>query len=244
MVYRSSLVCVAVQAVLGIVAAGCSWAEQPTAAPVAGGQVAPDTTAVDNTAADSGDADNIDALFGLEDDQEPAAAAEPAAAEEPAAANAAATAADVKVHELTERVAALETELEGLKATLYSLQQAIAHSQEPSEFSASALGAMAEDADLRGRMGEMLQGKVRLVNNADEAVVLYINGTPWTVVTGESYVLAPVATVAFMREPGDKPTFKGIQEWQENEDTGQFELEYVLDADNAASERSVLDSSR
>ena len=250
MVLRSSLLLIAALATFGWMAAGCSWAQEssePAAADAAAETDATADAAADiaaeaatEPAAEEASEDDLQQLFGDLDDEEPTAAQEPAQNE------AAATAADAKVHELTERVAALQTEVEELKATLYSLQQMIVSAQGAGEFSKRALGAMAEDADLRSQMGEMLQGKVRLVNNTGESVVLYINGTPWTVVTGESYVLAPVATVAFMNDPNGKPTFKGIQEWVENQDTGQFELEFVLggEAEEAdTTEKSVLESS-
>lgn len=155
-----------------------------------------------------------------------------------AANNASASADAQKIEELTSRVAALQTEIEELKTNLYNVQQALAQAQDPGEFSQRALGAMALDADLRSTMGQMLQGKVRLINETGEPMVVYINGTPWTVVTGDSYVLAPVGKVSFLREGETEPVFKGIQEWTENDQNGQFELEYRLS--DTASERSVL----
>ncbi|QDU56301.1 hypothetical protein [Aeoliella mucimassa] len=160
--------------------------------------------------------------------------------EEPPVANdrVVATPAEAKVEELTQRVVALQTEVEELKATLYSLQQSIARNEDPTVFGERALGAMAEDSDLRSNLGQMLQGKVRLINETEQNAVVYINGTPWTVLTGDSYVLAPVGTVSFLRDGETEATLKGIQEWKENSATGQFELVYRLE--DTATEHSVM----
>ena len=156
-----------------------------------------------------------------------------------------ANAAAAKVEDLTSRVVALQTEVEDLKATikalqdtLFSLQRNIASSEDQTAFSERALGAMAEDANLRSSLGEMLQGKVRLVNNTGAEAVVYINGTPWTVVTGDSYIYAPVGTVSFLSKGDTAATFKGVQEWKENPETGQFELTFEIGS--SATERSVL----
>lgn len=242
-------------AALGLVMVGCSWADEPStgkfpAKPVSaqteGPAEAPATTETEED------------LFGPVDKQNPIVndapgtveaevteAAEEASVEGPAMTAATDDPNAQKVHELTERIVALETELEELRTNLASMQQALARVQDPQELSRRALGAMVEDTDLRGTMGELLQGKVRLVNNTGAPVVMFINGTAWTVVEGESFVLAPVGTVSF-HEPAGKPVFKGIQEWVENRENGQFELEYKVESATPATtpesttERSVL----
>ncbi|MCO6048103.1 hypothetical protein NG895_29770 [Aeoliella sp. ICT_H6.2] len=241
-----------------MIVAGCSWAQEPGSA-----KVPPNTSTADNEA-QAGETDGTDAaeLFsGV--DEEPTPEEEPAedaatadiegageegagegpamTAERPAAADERATAEARKVFELTQRIAALETELDELKQTLYSTQRTLARLQDSGELSRRALGAMVEDADLRGTMGELLQGKIRLNNTTDQDVIMYINGTAWTVVPGKSFVHAPVGTVSFLYDPAGKPEFKGIQEWMENEITGQFELEYEVRTPGAtATERSVV----
>src|SRR5690606_2429468 len=107
---------------------------------------------------------------------------------------------NTKVFLLTERVAALETELAGLKQQLRQMQDLqrelanlrdaisnleLAETEGP-DSGRRALGAMSESPQLRGEIAEKLQGKVRLVNNTGAEQVVYINGTPWTVVQGDS----------------------------------------------------------
>ncbi len=198
--------------------------------------------------------DELDDIFAGIDDTEPAAAddtteamAEEAAADEEQPVRfppgpEAATAADgeSETHALRERVAALRTEVEELRNMVNSLQRALARAQDLSDFSSKALGAMTEDADLRSTMGKMLQGKIRLTNNTGQEQVRYINGTPWTVVTGASYVFAPVGRVSFSDDPVDAPTFKDTQDWSVNEETGEMELEYTLGTSDTANEQSVL----
>lgn len=246
-------------AALGLVIVGCSWADEPStdrfpAKPVSA-QVEEPAEAPANTSTEDAEED----LFGPVDKQDPivndapgtveeevAEAAEEAAVEGPAMTAVTDDPNAQKVHELTERIVALETELEELRTNLASMQQALARVQDPQELSRRALGAMVEDTDLRGTMGELLQGKVRLVNTTGAPVVMFINGTAWTVVEGESFVLAPVGTVSFLYEPAGKPVFKGIQEWVENRENGQFELEYKVESATPATtpesttERSVL----
>ncbi|MGI9455248.1 MAG: hypothetical protein ACR2NU_01735 [Aeoliella sp.] len=137
---------------------------------------------------------------------------------------------DAKIHELTSRIAAMETEIESLKANLKAIDGQLVNLVDPDELSRQALGAMAENSQLRSGLGQMLQGKVRLVNETGAPEVVYINGTPWTVVVGESYVYSPVGTVSFLREGYEEPTFMGVQEWYEDEETALFELEYLLPA--------------
>ncbi len=202
--------------VASIVAApGCSWGQQPASVhpanePVADRWVEKGTSAEPSSVtAASEDAPLVEA------------------GQAPHAAEVAAP-APASVHDLTSRMAALQTEVEGLKATVAALQQALANSQDQSELSRSALGAMAEDSQLRSGLAQMLQGKLRLINQTGENKVLYINGTPWTVLMGETYIFVPVGMVSFVSESSDSPTFKGIQEWNENHETDQLELEYRL----------------
>lgn len=265
-----------------VVVTGCSWAQEPEAA-----QSPPNsTTVVDDgpPAAATDDTDAGDIFSGV--DNETPSPAETAADDTTMAASKGEEAADNaapadegpdmtavrkeavtnsdKVFELTERVAALETELQELKQTLYNTrralvqlqdsgevenlkqalydtQQSLAQLQDSGELSRRALGAMVEDSDLRGTMGELLQGKVCLNNTTGGDVVMYINGTAWTVTPGKSFVLAPVGTVSFLYDPVGKPEFKGIQEWVENENSGQFELEYeVRTPGTSATESSVV----
>lgn len=252
--------------VVAVSVAGCGWAQVASEGPMTKVDADENTAAEETESAEEPSIDDIFGPID-EEQPEPAeetgpefAGAEPPAADDAMtteenlaldteAANtesvdhtvaraAAPTAAELKVEELTNRVAAMQTEIEELKTNLYNLQQALAQAQDPSEFSQRALGAMALDPDLRGTMGQMLQGKVRLVNNTGAPAVVYINGTPWTVVTGDSYVLAPVGKVSFLKQGETEATFKDIQEWTENEQNGQFELEYRLG--DTASERSVL----
>jgi len=209
---------------------------------------------VDHTGPDHaiGNADSSEGLFAEVDEQQPTEAAEVAEAgedstETPATGAAEHTTAyreqllaaqDEKIYQLTQRIAALETDIQGMLNTIASLNGALADLQDPNEFSRQALGAMAEDGDLRAGFGEMLQGKVRLVNNTGEDRVLFINGTAWTVVTGESYIFAPVATVTFLLEGETKPEFKGVQEWTEGDTAGRFELKYQIGG--TSTESSVL----
>lgn len=203
--------------------------------------------------------DDPDDIFGPIDDEEPMAADEtaddateqaspsdfpqqPAPSGGMADSTTAAPAANAEVDELRERVAALETELEELKATLSTMQQNLASVDQPGDLSNAALGAMQE---LRSDLPRITQGKVRLLNNTGQDQVMYINGTAWTVVPGRSFVYAPVGTVAFQVDDTSRPVFKGIQEWSENRDNGQMELEVVVgDASTATAstttERSVL----
>ncbi len=216
------------------------------------GPIEADASETDELAAEVPAADDEEDIFAGIDEVEPAPAesvrdamAEEAAAdpqepfEFPQNPNPAA-ASHAEVHQLRERVAAVRTEVEELKTMLNSLQKALARAQDPSDFSTRALGAMSEDADLRSTMGQMLQGKVRLANNTGQDQVLYINGTPWTVVTGESFVFAPVGRVSFSDDTASTPIFKDSQEWRVNESTGQMELEFVLGDADAVTERSVL----
>lgn len=239
--FLRSMVSVSVLIVsLEMVIPGCSWGQGPN----------------EEATADDGIFANID------DEQPNPAEAKPG--DEPAAASdkngeqtvefpphpnpeaAAALAVNAKVHELRERVVELETLIDELKAEVKLLRQAQTRLVDTEDFSTRALGAMSEDGDLRGHMGRMLQGKVRLTNNTGQSQVIYINGTAWTVVTGESYVLAPVGTVSFQHSSDDDPILKDVQEWRVNDDTSQLELYYtlgdadvVVDSDDAI-EQSVL----
>ncbi|WP_442485817.1 hypothetical protein [Aeoliella sp. SH292] len=247
-------------AALSLVIVGCSWADEPSTGKFPAKPVSAQVEQPEEAPASTATEDAEEDLFGPVDKQDPLvndapgtveeevaeAAAEEAAVEGPAMTAATDDPNAQKVHELTERIVALETELEELRTNLASMQQALARVQDPAELSRRALGAMVEDTDLRGTMGELLQGKVRLVNNSGAPVVMFINGTAWTVVEGESFVLAPVGTVSFLYDPAGKPVFKGIQEWVENRENGQFELEYKVESATPAttpestSERSVL----
>lgn len=155
-----------------------------------------------------------------------------------------------KVFQLTQRVAALETEIQELQQRLRQLQDverelanlrdAISNMKVAANDADSgrrALGAMAESPQLRGEIAEKLQGKVRLVNNTGAEQIVYINGTPWTVVEGNSYVYAPIGKVAFQRLGDAKPTFKGVQEWETNATTD--EMEVVFDLSNPDSQSVV-----
>jgi hypothetical protein len=254
MALRSMVFIAACFTCLGLAAAGCSFGQDAAAVDTPGEQElfgATDAPAADAPdAATSGD-DEVGDIFSGMDNEDPTPAEPPAAAEEQQPGEqqpgevrenrgAAATAADAKVHELTERVAALETVIEELRTQIDLLRDSQRELTDQGDFSTRALGAMAEDADLRSTMGQMLQGKVRLVNDTGEPQVLYINGTAWTVVPGDSYVLAPVGTVAFQYTADDTPIFKGIQEWTENRSNGQFEVEFRLGASQTANEYSVL----
>lgn len=247
-----------------VATAGCSLAQssgdaasqakktiaEAAASHLAGATASESAGGADSTPATSDEEDPSRGLFAGVDEQEPTEAAEesPVASSAPDAETAEEHAAayrdqelaarDAKIHELTQRIAALETEIAGMQNTIASFSSALADMQDPDEFSRQALGAMAEDGDLRAGFGEMLQGKVRLVNNTGENRIVYINGTAWTVVTGESYIYAPVGTVSFLLEGETDPTFKGVQEWTESDAAGRFELEYQLGGDS--SESSVL----
>lgn len=244
-----------------VATAGCSLAQssgdaasqakktiaEAAASHLAGATANESAEAADGTPAPTDEEEASRGLFAGVDEQEPTEAME----ESPEVATAASenehtaayhdqelAARDAKIHELTQRIAALETEIAGMQSTIASFSSALASLQDPDEFSRQALGAMAEDGDLRAGFGEMLQGKVRLVNNTGESRVVYINGTAWTVVTGESYIYAPVGTVSFLLEGEMEPTFKGVQEWTASDTAGRFELEYQLGGDST--ESSVL----
>ena len=219
-----------------LVASGCSWAQQPD-----------NTAAGENERASAGDEDeqtngadpsDVNPIFAAAD-KEPEAAEE---AEDDVVGDDDARAEidprDVKIHELTTRVAALETEIQSLQATIAALNDRLVDLVDPDEITRQALGAMQEDAQLRSGLGLLLQGKVRLINNTGQPQIMHINGTAWTVVTGESFVFAPVGTVSF-HCAGEQPDFKGIQEWQENDD-GQMEVVYELHAHGEAAETSVM----
>ncbi len=225
---------------LSLFTAGCSWGQTPAGDDVAS---ADETNPKSETSGDKGQPAD-DGLFGNVDNEQPTpAATEQAGAKEsafPEDPNLAAAPTVAEVHQLRERVVALQSELDELRNELRLLREAQVEIVAEEDFSDRALGAMAEDADLRSRMGEMLQGKVLLVNNTGAEQVLYINGTAWTVVEGNSFVYAPVGTVAFQHNGDDEPTFKGIQEWTENDLTGQFEVEFQLGVTENASESSVL----
>ena len=235
--------------------AGCSFAQTPA-------EEDPSSSTAAAALSDGGDAKvDLDDIFGPLDEQEPTVAAESGAMqtgeEASTAADSSATGPElgaaahngaandhvdfntVKVHQLTERVAALETEVDSLLATIRSLNGLISDMQDPEEISRQTLGAMVQDPDIRTGLGEMLQGKVRLINETGESRTLYVNGTPWTVVTGESFVYSPVGMVSFLTSGDDEPTFKGIQEWVENETTGQFEVTYQLGS-SGPTETSVM----
>ncbi len=162
---------------------------------------------------------------------------------------------DEKIFELTERVAALQTEIEELKLRLRqleNLEQRVADLKlsvddlttagEGPDAGRRALGAMSESPQLRGEIAEKLQGKVRLVNNTGREQVVYINGTPWTVVTGKSFVYAPVGKVSFQFLGEAKPFFKGVHEWEANPTSDEMELVVNLSAttDASSSEESVV----
>lgn len=195
---------------------------------------------------------SLDELFGSDDPEPQAEPTEitdangvddregPAMPEQPLA-EAAADPRDAEIQQLRSRLAAMETEIESLKATVQALDRQLVNTLDPEQLSRRALGAMAQDPQMLSGLGQMLQGKVRLVNDTGEPQVVYINGTPWSVVTGRSFVYAPVGTVSFLREGEPEPLFKGIQEWTENEATGQFEVEYhVPEPGRASTETSVL----
>ena len=155
---------------------------------------------------------------------------------------------DDKIFELTERVAALQTEIEQLKQRLRQLEDlelqvanlknSVANLSAPAgvdDAGRRALGAMAESPQLRGEIAEKLQGKVRLVNNTGREQVVYINGTAWTVLEGKSFVYAPVGKVSFQLLGAGEPIFKGIQEWQANPADDQMELVFDLSAQTGTS---------
>lgn len=171
--------------------------------------------------------------------QQPPAAGEPA--DSNTAAQARADQSNDEIFYLRERIAKLETEMEELKGTLRTMNDALANlaEQDSSGLSAEALGAMEE---LRSDLPRITQGKIRLQNNTGQDQVMYINGTAWTVVPGRSFVYAPVGTVALQIDDTSRPVFKGIQEWSQNSDTGQMELGVVVgdDPSATATERSVL----
>ena len=161
---------------------------------------------------------------------------------------------DEKIFQLTERVASLETELQELKQRLRQLQdverelanlrdaisnlELASNDQNPGR---RALGAMSESPQLRGEIAEQLQGKVRLVNNTGQPQVVYINGTPWTVIQGRSFVFAPIGTVSIQRLGEAEPIFKGVHEWEANSATDDMEL--VIDLSDPQG-RSVVTQRR
>lgn len=147
-------------------------------------------------------------------------------------------AAQQKIHELTERLVSLQTEVEELKQEVRrtrelerlvaELQQTVMNLGDTAAISRDALGAMSESPQLRGEMAEKLQGKIRLVNNTGAPQVLYINGTAWTVVEGRSFVFAPVGTVSFQRPGQSEPVFRGVHAWSANPQDDRFELTFEL----------------
>ena len=218
----SPLIVVAVCAAL-VAVAGCGWAQEAGSSTKSGGQPS-----------DGEMGDLANELF--VDDLEP----EPA--ETTSADGLPPEVGSPKIDELVSRIAELETEVDSLRATIAALNDRLVDLVDPSELSRQALGAMEENPQLRSGLGRMLQGKVRLTNDTGEPQVMHINGTAWTVVTGESYVFAPVGTVSFHREGAGEPVFMGIQEWQENPETGQLELEFDVLAGGEPNEQSVLKS--
>lgn len=243
-------------AVLTVVFAGCSGASGPALLDSANG----DTTEADDTnIEDSGDvhadgnpatndySGTADNIFDRIDDADPSNAENTGpelavANDDKASYNSLAV---KRMDELTARIVQLQTEVEELKATISQLrgtitstEKAIAKYEDSTLLGKATLGAMSTEPQLRSDLGKLLQGKVRLVNNTGSNAVVYINGTAWTVLTGESYVLAPVGTVSFLRQGESSAQFMGMEEWTENPQTGQFEL--LFDLSRTTNEQSVL----
>ncbi len=89
-----------------------------------------------------------------------------------------------------------------------------------------ALGRMADDPVLRTEFGRQLQGKLNLNNQSGIEKVIYINGTAWTVRTGESYIYVPVGKVSIQETKDAQPKFIDLDQW--TTDAGQMVASYLL----------------
>ena len=227
---------------VGLASSGCSWGQEPNKGKAAAADLREEAKENQTAKENRGDPSALASATSAGRVDETPLATLPAA-EAASTAELTKTTELTKTAELTERVVALQTEVDALRATVAALNQALVNLQDPRELSRNALGAMSEDADLRAGLGQMLQGKIRLVNDTGSPEVVYINGTAWTVVTGESYIFSPVGTVSLQRAGYEEPTFMGIQEWYENKQTGQFELEYHLPAVGDAAKNDVTEVS-
>jgi hypothetical protein len=90
----------------------------------------------------------------------------------------------------------------------------------------SALGRMADDPVLRTEFGRQLQGRLNLNNTLGVEKVVFINGTAWTVRTGESYIYVPVGKVSIQESLDGEPIFIDLDQWAA--DAGQMVVSYTL----------------
>lgn len=132
-------------------------------------------------------------------------------------------AAERRIDELT---AQLE-EMEVLRAKVATLEAQLADVGKIAQTEAdNSLGRMAEDPVLRTELGRAMQGKLNLTNSLGVQKVIYINGTAWTVRTGESYVYVPVGKISIQESLDAVPTFIDLDKW--TSDAGQLAASYEV----------------
>lgn len=112
---------------------------------------------------------------------------------------------------LMELVSALQTRIAELEKALAATgQQGVPN----------ILGNMPNQS-FHNQVQHAVQGKLNLHNYTGREVILYINGTPWTVRTNESFVWVPMGITAVKREFDAAPKFVEGRDWQWNAN-GQY----------------------
>jgi hypothetical protein len=124
------------------------------------------------------------------------------------------------------KVAELEKKLEDMEVLQAKVDALEAQLVDVENNSDRALGRMAEDPVFRTEMGRAMQGRLDLQNFLGMPKIIYINGTAWTVRTGESYIYVPVGKVTIQESRHADPTFIDMEEW--NTDAGQMVMTYKL----------------
>ena len=124
------------------------------------------------------------------------------------------------------RIAQLEAQLEQMKELKSKVEDLEAQLILMEQDSDLALGRMAEDPVLRSDLGRVMQGRLNLENFVGAPKVLYVNGTAWTVRTGESYIYVPVGKISIQESREATPTFIDMDQWTTVD--GQLEATYKL----------------
>jgi len=102
---------------------------------------------------------------------------------------------------LEERIRVLE---EGF-SELTTIVGQIARMGSDEVYSPNILSKMSESGEFRSEVAKAIQGKLRFRNYTGTEQVLYINGSPWRVLAGESYLWVPYGVVTTAQSPADRP---------------------------------------
>ncbi len=109
----------------------------------------------------------------------------------------------------------LEQRIEILEEAFSELQTIVRQisTQNSDGYSPNILAKMTESESFRSEVGKAVQGKLRFRNYTGVGQVLYVNGSPWRVLPGESHIYVPYGVVTTAQSPFDTPTEWKADNW-------------------------------